>query len=370
LLASVSIGDAPDPGVRSDLVWERLLTLANRHAVLPLLFRYLVKRPDLDAPPSILGNLRRHVFGVGRRSLELAGELVRLTRVLEAAGMRVIPYKGPTVALQGYGDLSVRQFEDLDFLVPPSDLDRAIAVVQAQGYDLYPRLTPARKRSFYASECECWLANADETVTVELHWSVRERLYGLDPSLEAMFSRCSRLRIAGGTVPGLAPEDLLLVLAAHGIKHAWHRLKWIRDVAGVVDRHPTLDWDAVFQGAARLRAERLVLLPLLLSELLLGLPLPEPVACRAGEHDRRLALDVARLLLATEGEEPSASHRHTLYLRARPALRDRLRYLREVAFTPTMADWDAVHLPDPLFPLYHAVRPIRLLVGRRDEKTG
>jgi hypothetical protein len=107
----------------------------------------------------------------------------------------------------------------------------------------------------------------------------------------------------------------------------------------------------------------LVLLPLLLGELLLGANLPPAVTSRAEAHDRRLAEDVARLLLATEGEEPTARDRHALYLRAREAPRDRVRYLAEVAFTPTMADWEAASLPDALFPLYYLFRPIRLLAG-------
>ena len=33
-------------------------------------------------------------------------------------------------------------------------------------------------------------------------------------------------------------------------------------------------------------------------------------------------------------------------------------------FTPTLADWEALSLPDPLFPLYYLYRPLRLMTER------
>jgi hypothetical protein len=364
---SAALGSSVEVEPAAKVPWEQVLMLANRHGVLPQLHRFLLTHPGIAPPEAVSGTLRQHVFRIGRRNLELAGELARLVRALQRADVRPLPYKGPTLGMQAYGELSSRQFEDLDLLLPQADLQAAISVFRSLGYQLYPRVTPAQERSYYRSECECWLASADETISVELHWSVRERLYGFNLDLEAAARRARPIRIAGVEVPSLAPEDLLLALAAHGIKHVWHRLKWIGDVAGVVTRHPELDWARVLQEARALRATRLVLLPLLLCELLLGLSLPPEVKGAVREPDRLLANDVARLLLAMSGLEPSARRRHALYLRSRESLRHRLRYIAEIAFTPTLADWEAVSLPDALFPLYHVVRPIRLLLAGREE---
>jgi len=338
-----------------------VLTLANRHGITPLLFRYLGGPAAVVVPPAIMDRLRRHVFGVGRRNLELAGELIRISRLLEREGICALPYKGPTLALKAYGDLAARQFEDLDLLVPPADLDHAIETVQGAGYTLHPQVSPAQYRSYRRSDCEVWLANADETINIELHWAVRERLYAFSLDLDEVAARSRPMRLAGAQVPGVALEDLLLILAAHGIKHAWHRLKWIRDVAGLLTLHPELDWDLVLRQAERLRSERLLLLALLLPHCLLGAQLPAEILRRADRELIGLVAHVARLVLQTRGEEPARKECYSVYLRSRPGLRERVRFLAGLAFTPTLAEWESLSLPDPLFPLYHLYRPARLL---------
>jgi hypothetical protein len=49
-------------------------------------------------------------------------------------------------------------------------------------------------------------------------------------------------------------------------------------------------------------------------------------------------------------------------LRARDSAADRAQYAARWLFAPGPEDWRWVHLPDPLFPLYRALRPVRLLL--------
>jgi hypothetical protein len=69
--------------------------------------------------------LQNELEVVKRRNLYLAAEMLRLSGLFRAKGLMVIPYKGPLLALQAYGDFALRQFADLDFAVRQSDLPRA-----------------------------------------------------------------------------------------------------------------------------------------------------------------------------------------------------------------------------------------------------
>lgn len=362
----------PTPITDDGFDWDRLHATAERHGILPLLFKHLRKHFPNAAPPAVTDHLRMRSYGIARRNLTLAAEMGRVEELLRRAGVRALPYKGPILAA-AYGDLSLRKFEDLDFLVPLADRDQALRVLQADGYALYPRLTPARERSYYHTDCECWLTNPDETVNIEIHWAVRERLYSFPLDLEAVYGRARPLRVAGATVPGICPEDLLLILAIHGIKHAWHQLKWTRDVASLLESHPEFDWDACLQRAREVRGVRLVLLAALLPHRLLETPLPPAVQRRAETAVGPLVDEIKRLMVDLDGEEPPERARYRLYLRAREDVRDRLRFLAGMCFTPTLADWEAFSLPDPLFRLYHLYRPARLLLkytGLRKEAPG
>ena len=87
----------------------------------------------------------------------------------------------------------------------------------------------------------------------------------------------------------------------------------------------------------------------------------------AAEHS--LPEDLAALALADEVQshivaeapyntESTAYFRLMMRLRERPAYRRR--FLRRLILTPGPGEWEAIHLPAPLFPLYRLVRLSRL----------
>src|SRR3989442_3875618 len=104
--------------------WEWLLRSRHPQGLLPLLYRRLGSRPD-SVPAAIRGALREGFEANARRALRLTAELLRLHEQLASRGVTVIPYKGPVLAASVYGDLALRPFSDLEFLVHRRDADRA-----------------------------------------------------------------------------------------------------------------------------------------------------------------------------------------------------------------------------------------------------
>src|SRR5438067_2363962 len=73
------------------------------------------------APPSLLDPLRARAREIAARNLYATGELHRLLDVLADAGIAAMPWKGPALAAQLYGNLALRPFLDLDVLVRRRD---------------------------------------------------------------------------------------------------------------------------------------------------------------------------------------------------------------------------------------------------------
>ena len=94
---------------------------------------------------------------------------------------------------------------------------------------------------------------------------------------------------------------------------------------------------------------------------LLGAPLPEALAELAdGEDVRSLARAVYRHL-PDESPDPNLGIKLApFHLAMRERLRDRARYAAAVLLAPSPLDMEAVPLPPGLYPLYFAVRPVRL----------
>jgi hypothetical protein len=194
---------------------------------------------------------------------------------------------------------------------------------------------------------------------VELHWRVAARVseFGLD--YDRLWARLVTVRLAGHDLPALRPDDLLILLALHGAKHAWERLGWICDVAMLIGAEPGLDWDAAVREAERMRAERLLLLALRLAADLLGAALPDSVAqmARADPAVDRLVARVQEDLFVPPR---SGAGTFGFHLDTRPRWRDKLALLFGGLTALNQRDLEVVRLPDAVLPLYFVARPIRL----------
>jgi len=101
---------------------------------------------------------------------------------------------------------------------------------------------------------------------------------------------------------------------------------------------------------------------MLLANRLLGAAIPAAAQAAFPEDSAALALaDEIQSHIVAESSynvESMAYFRLMMRLRERPA--DRRRFLQRLVFTPGPGEWQAVHLPGPLFPLYRLVRLSRL----------
>jgi hypothetical protein len=299
-----------------------------------------------------------------RRNLFLTGELLKLLAAFEAEGIPAIPYKGPVLASTVYGHLALRVFTDLDVIVPRRDVRRAAQVLAAQRYRYLPQaeLTRAQQAVFLRFPCALPFARDDGRGLVDLHWDLAPRSFAFRFTPERLRRRLGRARLAGVTVPAIAPEDLLLILCVHNAKHLWERLSWLCDVSELIAGQPELDWDRLLGEARELGVERMVLLGLLLAQELLGAVLPPAVARRARGDRAAVALGreiAADLFRPRAGSLPPFAEMR-FCVRARERLRDKARLLVRSALTPTVTEVALLPLPAALAPLYYPLRPLRL----------
>ena len=245
--------------IEAGVDWPAVVARASPHGMLPLLALHVAALGHAGVPEEVRADLRERFERNGRQNLGLAGELVRLTRALDAAGIPAVAFKGPTLALTAYGNLALRQFLDLDILVERRQLAPASRVLAAEGYaSASPGALTAPQHAVFLRFAPTLTLTGAAGRVVDLHGEVQSRLLAVPFDTAGLLARACRLPLAGGAVPTLSPEDLLLVLCVHGSKHRWERLAWICDVAELVNRHPRLDWDRVLESAAALRIRRLL----------------------------------------------------------------------------------------------------------------
>ena len=115
-----------NPQIPEALDWARFEEALRQHRLQPLLIRGL-RGMDAAAVERIpvLNRCRGQQNRFARESFQRLQALAEVSEALDRAGIRMISMKGPLLALEAYGDPSLRTSRDLDVMVPEADLRRA-----------------------------------------------------------------------------------------------------------------------------------------------------------------------------------------------------------------------------------------------------
>jgi len=305
--------------------WSAVLDLARRHRLVPLLYTHLKAVAEDLVPASARAALREEFTANAARNLALATELLAVTELLASHGVRALPYKGPALAQCVYGSLASRQMKDVDVLIAPEDVERALSLLATRGYAPVTRLLPGARR--LGLEYQCVLTRPSDDTVIELHWSVVPRAMAPPVTLDQLWPSRLHTAMLGRTLPGPSHEDTLVILGIHGSKHQWARLEWICGVAELVRTKP-IDWVKVHGRAEQWRATRMLDTGLLLATDLLDAPVPDAMLDSARRDARVVSLAasvIERLFIDEDGSGDRVLR--AFQLGTQQSARDRARYI-------------------------------------------
>ena len=358
---AAGLAEAREVGVAAALVddWAGTERRACSHGLLPWLARGLSSSGMADAACA-------PVFAASAasaaRTLGQVRRLAELWTVLDDAGIPALPYKGPALSLQLYGDVALRQSVDLDLVVPFDRYAEARAALLALGLPPRGGHSERQERTLFA-----WLGHAPfgrGSDFVELHWRFADRRFPFALDAERAIARARTIQLGSATLPVMADDDQLAVLAMHGARHLYERLEWLSGVTRLLLAHRGAA-ERLSAHAESLRARRTLAVSVHLAQRVLGFPL--------GDDWRRvLADDPEAEPLAAEMAAELEAHvlRDAPFLDGAALQRryadlvdtrvDRARLYVHAALDPTARDQEAIALPDALVPLHHVLRPARL----------
>jgi Uncharacterised nucleotidyltransferase len=199
---------------------------------------------------------------------------------------------------------------------------------------------------------------------LELHWRLTTNSLLMPLDARMSWSRSEPVHVAGADFVTLPDEELFLYLCVHGSVHMWFRLKWLADIAALLQQlHPEVI-DRIASRARVLGLDRSFHQAMILAHKLMLAPVPPEVltsACR-DRAARQLSIAACRALYWHESpEEPIETQWFSTWVNwhafsLRPGLRFRWRELQNQMFSPE--DLGRVRLPESLLFLYLPLRPL------------
>jgi Uncharacterised nucleotidyltransferase len=288
------------PGTSSYRVvdWPLLIAGAYSNDLVSPLYFHIAGCAQNVLPQPVLLQLHELWWEKAVRNLALASELLRILELLQHASIRAVPFKGPSLAVQLYGNILLRDSSDIDILVDRQDVNVVCKVLRSSGY------LPAdgcdwKSASLVFNQKDVTLVHPDTLIIVEIHWTFTSPELARRFDLHPLWARLTSISFGDKSVPALCLEDLILVLCIHGARHCWDRLKWVADITAILSSSAPVNWLLVFRRAEDAGCRRMLLLGLILARDIANAPLPAnlPFNSREVLLMERLAAHIGRRLL-------------------------------------------------------------------------
>lgn len=352
--------------VQTEIDWSYLIRTASEHGIMPLLYWSLSQTCAEAIPETALTQLKESFCTNVAHNLAWTSELLQILDLLTEHNIPAVPFKGPALAVLGYGNLALRQFSDLDLLIHKQDAIKLKNLLLVHGYQQVsgPPLTPAQELMYLRAACEYRFLSPDGKVALEPHWSFAKTKYGISLDFEPLWHRLTEMSLAGTQVSTFSPEDSLLIVCINGTKDQWSSLKNICDVAAIIYRHPQFNWHLLIEQAEVIGCKRILLLGLFLASNLLEIELPEIVwqSMTTEVIVQKLALQVRQRLFDRSARPSKRLATNFLLwdIHVRERWQDKIWYCFNLVFGSNEGDAKFVSLPVTLYWVYPVLRPFRL----------
>lgn len=168
-----------------------------------------------------------------------------ILKLFEREGINVIPLKGIFFAGEIFGHFGARATADIDLLIKPESIEKAINLVKSLGYtNVWEHLPEHFHCSFYKP-----LPQSPIPLVVELHWNIlKENTSKVD--INELWAQAKPIA-QFLHVKRLSPNHTFYMICLHGWRHNLDSMKYFIDIIQVINKYnEELDYDEIFKLAA------------------------------------------------------------------------------------------------------------------------
>lgn len=358
--------------------WQKLINLAKSHSVIPLVAYNLQQYCIQNLPNNIKNILKTEFRSNAIKNIYLSKELLEIVQLLKDNDINCISFKGASLAASIYGDISLRQFNDIDILIAKKDLLKARDLFFSIGSKVWfteSAITDKNKEYFMNSQiAHNFLRNhaygfefKNKTVILDLHWEMFSSYFPLLLPMEYLEQSLEDTIIFNQKISTPSPENNLLLLCGHGSKDCWDNLVRICDIAELINYYPQLNWQLLIKEAKNRGALKLVLLGLSLANRLYEISLPDFIHEKIMDDlkIKQLVNKIENLLFSESNIVNNIPKQDLVLLlfkiQFREKISDKIKSIFNFLFLPTYSDWALFsHWELPMV-FYYFIRPFRLL---------
>lgn len=291
LLKAQRLGPERVRAVAPTLDAAQLCVDADRHGLAGVVLGAL-RAAQVSLGPAD-AQLQRSAMAVAVASLKMKRLLLSAVDALAEQNIVPVVLKGWSLASRYWAEPATRPMSDVDLLLHPRDVERAVEVATALG--LSPIVDAGHLDVMEEHSNRPFNGPAG---LLELHHKLFAGLGGAEFDAEAVLARARPWTFEGRAVRVLALEDEVPYLAAHAANHLFLRLSWLVDLERLLTLEPALDLQRIAATARATGTAAALAATLIALDTCCGLPVPR--ALREGLELNPLRWEVDRLLFSAQ----------------------------------------------------------------------
>jgi len=343
-------------------LFKKILTQANLHGIIPQLYKTLKDHSNIaDGSMQVL---HQDYTRIVQANLLLTAHLLTVTKALEKHSFNYLSIKGPTLSQELYGDISMRQFSDIDLFVEEKDMVEIAELLITLGYEPIFPLSLLTRQKFLKLDNDFSFRHSKTNALLELHWKLFPLRHKMPLDFTELHRHSQNIKLQNREIKTLSPQDNLLYLSLHGAKHIFERYEWVYDLDQLIRTYPDLDLMQLYRSAKEIHLEVPFLLGVFLSHLLFKTPIPKEFESYKTAHIQSLIDSTVNYYGQGFVHWDESDKKRARFLFLSDLFQNKESksiWLFKSLFKTTPVDVITFNLPDSLAFLYPVLRPFRLL---------
>jgi hypothetical protein len=284
--------------IQQEMDWDYLLQRSYKHKLTTLLYWQLNKVSHDSVPKDVMEHLKTFFLENAQKNLLYMGELLRILELFDSHDITAIPYKGPILAIQAYGNLAFRQFDDLDIFIFKKDILKVKNLLISNGYKIQFQPKGLQEKIYLKSQRDYQFISPDNS-NIEIHWNFIGLSFSCKHDIFKNPQTPKYIEINNMKISTLSDEDMLLILCVHASGHLWERISWICDITEFIRSNKNIDWQILIEKGELYGFQKILQINILLAVELLNLKVPNQILTDLNikESTRNISSDIKRNLL-------------------------------------------------------------------------
>ncbi len=344
--------------------YDRFIKLAYKHGIVPLIYK---NTKNLHQSSLILtkfiDKLKPHYQTIAQRNMLMSAELIYITKFLKTNHIESLACKGPALSQMAYGDITLRQYGDIDILIRKKDRHKMMLILEEKGYIPEIQLKENSKEIFFNTVNVIAFYKKSTGTRIEIHWELLSKNYAMDWKEEILWKNTKFIQINNSKIQVLTMENHLLYICVHSAKHLYERIEWICDIDRLIQSNQNINWQYILKEARRMGITRMLYLGLTLCKELFDLTIPEDIQKKI-QNDKKIPTLINKIIkinFSKSKYEEKSFNTLILLLNMRENYIDKLKLLYKAIITPKFDDFLFLQLPKQISFLYPLVRLFRLI---------